>query len=132
MSYLNLYWDDTQKQVITENKTVSNPTAVAASDTAWNAGWYVASGEVTISSRITVTGDVHLILADGCVLTVNGGIQVQDDDTNIDNGSPNSLTIYGQSGGTGKLDAGKSDTSKAGIGAIKRAQAVPSPSTAVL
>ena len=50
--------------------------------------WYVARGEVTIDSRVIVTGDVHLILADGCALTVNNGIKVQD------NG--NALTIYGQ------------------------------------
>ena len=50
--------------------------------------WYVARGEVTIDSRVIVTGDVHLILADGCALTVNNGIRVQD------NG--NALTIYGQ------------------------------------
>ena len=50
--------------------------------------WYVARGEVTIDSRVIVTGDVRLILADGCALTVNNGIRVQD------NG--NALTIYGQ------------------------------------
>ena len=39
-----------------------------------NNGWYVAQGEVTIGTdddpqRVTVTGDVHLILTDGCTLT---------------------------------------------------------------
>ena len=62
-------------------------TEVTASDTAWSNGWYVASGDVTINSRVTVTGDVHLILADGCNLTVNGSI-------NVSNG--NSLFIYAQ------------------------------------
>ena len=56
-------------------------------------------GEVTIGTddnpqRVTVTGDVHLILTDGCTLTVNGGIQVE---------KGNSLTIYGQSEQTGTM-----------------------------
>lgn len=70
----------------------------------------VAQGDVTIGTsetpqRVTVTGDVHLILADGCKLTVHGGIQVNDDDSNITNGSANKLTIYGQESGTGTLIA---------------------------
>lgn len=48
-------------------------------------GWYIVRGTVEISSRVTVTGNVHLILANGCDLTVNGGINV---------GEGNSLTIY--------------------------------------
>ena len=64
----------------------------------------MAQGEVTIGTdddpqRVTVTGDVHLILTDGCTLTVNGGIRLE---------AGNSLTIYGQSDGAdtmGKLTA---------------------------
>ncbi len=77
--------------------------------------WYVASGGVTIPNRVAAIGDVHLILEDGCSLTITGGIQVQDDDTDIANGSANVLTIYGQSGDTGKLTATGSRDS-AGIG----------------
>ena len=79
-------------------------TEITATDTpiAWTAGWYVVNGNVTIGTeetplRVTVSGDVRLILADGCTLTVNGGIQVQDDDNDITNGSANALTIYAQS-----------------------------------
>lgn len=66
-----------------------------------SAGWYVVQDTVTIGTaetpqRITVSGDVHLILADGCDFTVNGGIGVKEG---------NSLTIYGQSAGTGTLTA---------------------------
>ena len=62
-------------------KTCGSATVVTSSDTEWtgiaeNPGWYVVQGNVTISSRVTVNGDVHLILADGCKLTVNGGIGV--------------------------------------------------------
>ncbi|SFW54673.1 hypothetical protein SAMN02910280_0375, partial [Ruminococcus flavefaciens] len=37
---------------------------------------YVASGTVTIDSRVKVTGTVNLILLDGASLTINGGISV--------------------------------------------------------
>ena len=87
-------------------------TEITATDTpiAWTAGWYVVNGNVTIGTeetplRVTVSGDVRLILADGCTLTVNGGIQVQDDDNDITNGSANALTIYAQS--TDKSTMGK-------------------------
>ena len=71
-------------------------TAVTTETTGWTEGWYVVNSNVTIETRITVTGDVHLILADGCTLNAAKGIYV---------GSGNSLTIYGQSEGTGKLTA---------------------------
>ena len=69
-------------------QTRSDYTCISTDTTEWNGGWYVAAGTVTINSRITVTGNVNLILTDGCTLTVNGGIQVADG---------NSLIIYAQS-----------------------------------
>ena len=110
-----LYCDSNGQNWQTGTKSSGEYTTVTASDTAWSAGWYVASGNVTISSRVTITGDVHLVLEDGCALTVGGGIQVQDNDTNIDNGSPNSLTIYGQSAGSGTVIA-SANNMNAGIG----------------
>ena len=90
--------------------------------TAWSTGWYVAEGEVTIPSRVTVAGEVNLILANNADLTIEGGIQVQ--------GTGNSLIIWAQShasGGdwtdpdkydeVGKLTATAADaSSSAGIG----------------
>ena len=52
-------------------------------------GWYIVRDTVDISSRVTVNGDVHLILANNCTLNAGNGI-------NISEGS-NSLTIYAQS-----------------------------------
>ena len=57
-------------------------------------GWYAVTENTTIDSRITVNGNVDLILCDGAELTVPNGI-------NVPGGK--SLTIYGQTGGTGKL-----------------------------
>ena len=91
-------------------QTCNSATVVIADDTTWdndnNAGWYVVNSNVTISERVTVTGKVHLILANGYTLNATKGITVT---------GGNSLTIYGQSGGTGKLTA-KGDQLQAGIG----------------
>ena len=82
-------------------------TVVTVDTTAFEDGkWYVVSDNVTVSSRITVTGTAHLILCDGATLTASKGITVN-------NG--NTINIYAQSGGTGELNAG-SDTSVASIG----------------
>lgn len=89
-------------------QSVPSATLVTESDTAWDDGWYVAQDSITIHSRVTVSGDVRLILADGCELTIDGGIQVA---------HPNSLTIYGQSEGNGELTATALPTDyNAGIG----------------
>lgn len=89
-------------------KNCDSAIVVASEDTTWgddgNDGWYVVQGNVLISS-ITVNGDVHLILADGCSLTVNGNI------------SGGSLNIYGQYGGTGKLAVSGSIISGNGVDA---------------
>ena len=98
-------------------QTCDNATVVTGDDTTWGTDnettWYVAQGDVTIESRVTVTGDVHLILADGCNLTVNGGIYVS-------SWTASKLTIYGQENGTGELYAYASSGSDfAGIGGNK-------------
>ncbi len=68
-------------------------------------GWYVVNSNVTRGS-LTVNGDVKLILADDCTLTSNGGVRVTKTD---------SLSIYGQANGTGRMTAtGYRDS--AGIG----------------
>ncbi len=59
--------------------------------------WYFVGSDVTISERIVVTGDVHLILGDGATLNALKGIQVADDDQNPETPTSNSLTIYSQS-----------------------------------
>ena len=58
--------------------------------TAWSDGWYRVSNDVTLSDRVTVTGEVKLILCDGATLTANTGITVEGN---------NSLTVYAQSTG---------------------------------
>ena len=86
----------------------ADATAVTENDTQWADGWYVAQGDVTLPGRVTVAGDVRLILADGADLTALGGIQLEGD---------NALTIYAQSDGDamGALTA-TGTTGAAGIG----------------
>ena len=64
--------------------------------TEWKSGWYVVNGDVTINNQIHVDGSVRLILADGCKPTAKNGITVFRNNT---------LTIYGQSKGTGQLES---------------------------
>lgn len=78
VDYIERWWDEDEQKVMDSQKSVTNYTEVENSTTAWDGdttgGWYVVSGKVEITSRVTVTGDVHLLLMDGCTLTVNGGI----------------------------------------------------------
>ena len=102
VAYIERGWDGSA--VTEQPKTIDTYTTITSDTIQWDNGWYVAQGEVTIGTdddpqRVTVTGDVHLILTDGCTLTVNGGIRLE---------AGNSLTIYGQSDGAdtmGKLTA---------------------------
>ena len=106
---------------ITEPRSCDQYSLVTENNTEWNAsdennGWYVVSSDVTIGTeeapqRVTVSGDVHLILANGADLTVNGGIGVNEN---------NSLTIYAQptkDGETpGSLTVENVQATNAGIG----------------
>ncbi len=90
-------------------QTADNVTVVESSMTAWNDGWYVVNGAVTIDGTVTVSSEVHLILADNASLTANGGINVAEN---------NSFTVYAQSVGEnmGTLTATGSQSGEAGIG----------------
>ena len=70
-------------------------------------GWVVAAQSVINNNRLTVSGDVNLILGDGAVLTAHSGITVNE-------GA--SLTIWQQQGGTGALDIDAVDLNIAAIG----------------
>ncbi|MCD7723835.1 MAG: hypothetical protein LUH82_07865, partial [Clostridiales bacterium] len=65
-----------------------NYTVVIYSTTIWESGWYAVTSDVEIDDLVTVTGDVRLILADGCTLTCSSGINVSEG---------NCLSIYAQS-----------------------------------
>ena len=93
------------------NTAYVSSTPLETTSTSLSTGWYIATGSVTIPSTVTVSGEVKLILEDGCSLTVNGSSSKAG--INVPPGA--SLTIYAQANGTGSLTAtGGSDG--AGIG----------------
>ena len=111
IQYIERSWNGSE--VTEETKDISDYTEITSTNlpTDWNTengGYYVVTGEVNLSERITVTGDVHLILTDNCALTASKGISVNEG---------NSLTIYATSEGEsmGKLTA-TADDNDAGIG----------------
>ena len=84
--------------------------ALWAGTTSWQNGkWYVAEGSARVPERIQVGGNVNLILKDGAVLSATNGIRVP---------KGASLTIWGQQGGSGRLEA-TGASSCAGIGGNK-------------
>jgi hypothetical protein len=89
--------------------TTGTVTVITGATDIFNDGWYIVKGTVSLSGlTVNATSEgARLILADGCDFTVNGGINVE---------SGKSLTIYGQSGGTGKLTATGGSSGQAGIG----------------
>ena len=88
----NTYRVFTSRTVYTDEAIPVGATTVTSETTAWNNGTYVVSGNVTINSHVSVTGDVNLILKDGASLTVNNTI------------TGDNLNIYGQELSSGKLD----------------------------
>ena len=89
--------DDTGKVAVDyldaegNSQTCAAATVLAADAAVWEGGWYVAQGKVTIPDAVTLSGDVHLILADECSLTAGSGIA-----------GSGTLTVYAQSTGEQK------------------------------
>lgn len=71
-------------------------------------GWYAVVGEVTLIQGLTFNGDAHLILCDGATLNVNHNLPETEIITNIAITATN-LCIYGQTLGTGTLNASSSN-----------------------
>ena len=94
--------------LLTATTTWAEDVTLTSSTTKWTDGnTYVTNGDVTIADRITVEGDVTLILTDGYTLSAPNGIEVR---------VGNSLTIKGGTNGTGTLTIEKNGISRAGIG----------------
>ena len=95
-----------------DQKYVTEYHPVDSTTYSMNGGWFVADGEFVLTDKITVTGDVHLILCDYASITVPG-IQVSEG---------NSLTIYAQSVNAdkmGKIISQGATQGQAGIGGFK-------------
>ncbi len=107
------YYDSTSESWKT-GTLEANAYNLVGTDEEWNAdqneGWYVAGSDIEISNRVSVVGDVKLVLTDGNTLNCAAGIKVPE-------GS--SLTIYGQTAGTGTLKATGATYADSGIEIIK-------------
>ena len=125
VSVLYLDWDE-------ENGMMTNATITAGgyelvtSDTRTFADgkWYVVAGDVAINGggNITVSGSAHLILCDDASLTaINSADNKAAIDVSATGSTTNSLTIYGQENGSGKLTARTYDKG-AGIGTAERSE----------
>ena len=76
-----------------ERRTV-RATLLNGSETELTEGWYAVTQDVTVDHAITLTGDVSLILVDGCNLNVDGEIS-----------GDHVFRVYGQSDEWGTLTA---------------------------
>ena len=85
---------------------VSEGIIVTSETTAMDDFKYIVNSDVTIESRIFVTGDVELVLNENCTLTATKGIGVAKD---------HSLTINGN----GSLSITSTESGNAGIGGTK-------------
>ena len=103
--------------------TASNPTVLTSSllknssEDNLDSGWYVLNSTFSYGERIVISGDVKLILKDGCTLTAEQGIRINTDAK---------LSIYAQSeevGTMGKLVAIETHHDKAAIGGNKNYRA---------
>ena len=95
VSYLEGSWEN--GECVLREKSADSPVLLDSSTTQLTDGnTYVADGKLTINSRITVSGNVKLILADGCTLSVYEGIAVEEGNT---------LSIFGQKKGNGNLNS---------------------------
>ena len=109
VTYIERSWDSDAEKVISETKPAEGAIPVP-SDGKMTSGWYYLDRNVTVSSRIFLEGDTHLILCDGCELDVKG-IYVPKGST---------FSVYAQSDGNhaGKIDSHPSGGG-AGIGATR-------------
>ena len=83
-------------------KTTAGPvTLITEGMGTLTSGWYVVNSNVTRNATMTVSGNVNLILMDGFTLEVTGS----DNSAGISVTPGNSLSVYGQAGGTGTLTA---------------------------
>lgn len=90
-----LTWDADQKKLVaTEIPAGATTVTSSTTDVTWDAGTYVVEGEVAIGGRITLNGNVELIIKDDAKLTVN---QIYGGDSKYN------LSIYGQANQTGQL-----------------------------
>lgn len=100
VTYIDRSWDENTKTVVETEKTLENPPVFEQDHYTGNVtvgdGWLFVDRNITIDQTMYINNDYHvkLIIADGCTLTVKGGIYVRESAA---------FSVYGQQGDTGKL-----------------------------
>ncbi|MDD4798322.1 MAG: S-layer homology domain-containing protein [Clostridia bacterium] len=103
-----IYLDDKGMEQTCNTYTALTAEYILSNSSTLTDGWYVVDSTFAYNSRVTISGNVHIILTDSADMTASKGITVT---------GSNSLTIYGQSKAEkmGKLIATGGDDA-AGIG----------------
>ena len=100
--YIDRSWDEETKTVTETVKTLENPPVFEQDHYTGNVtvgnGWLFVDRNITIDQTMYIDNGYHvkLIIANGCTLTVKGGIYVRESAA---------FSVYGQQGDTGKLYA---------------------------
>lgn len=101
----NIYYIDSNG--VEKGILASDTKEIADDATELTSGFYVIDSNTTLSNRITITGDVSILLADGTDTKIPLGI-------NVPLGS--TLTIYGQTNSTGNLTIDSAEADNTAIG----------------
>ena len=102
VTYIDRSWDENTKTVVETEKTLENPPVFEQDHYTGNVtvgdGWLFVDRNITIDQTMYIDNGYHvkLIIANGCTLTVKGGIYVRESAA---------FSVYGQQGDTGKLYA---------------------------
>ena len=114
LTTMTAWAEDVETFYVDENGTSHDITATVLDGTETSIGsknqttWYVVNSDINHSGPLTCWGNVNIILADDKTMTTsNSGVCIRGEHNSI-------LTIYGQTSGTGTLDA--TSTSEAGYG----------------
>ena len=97
VTYIDRYWDESQKTVVSTTKSVSDYTVITSTETFYT-GWCVLKSSVVFSSTVYFR-DAHLILVDEATFTapkISFSFGIEENSTST-------LTVYGQTRGTGKI-----------------------------
>lgn len=113
--YIDRTWDTDKKAVVDSFATIPDSAVIVNGDidTLDSGKFYVIDGDIRIKHRVTVKGDVTLVLKDNSTLRIANGLV----ECGLTVNAGSSLSVYAQSDGetAGKLIA-EGDLNSAGIG----------------
>ena len=115
ITYKYWQWDSSKSEWVQLTDTVTDYTVVTSSTTEWKNKFYVVTSDVEIQDRVQVSWDTKLIICDGAELKVPKGIDISEYE---------SLTVFTNDSGTGKLTIDNCDSGYPGIGSKGNAGSV--------